>query len=134
MLDNEKVRLMTQIAIYEKGKGKDDIKRVQFYEKDFISYNNFKMQVSVTFALLFIMGVEFANIVLDNLAVINAYNFIWLAVKYVIIWVILMITYTTLSTIANKKTYSKSRKRIETYEALLNDLEAILEDTSGGIQ
>lgn len=134
MLDNEKVRLMTQIAIYEKGKGKKDIKRVQFYEKDYISYNNFKMQVSVTFALIFIMGLEFANIVLDNLAVINYYNFIWLAVKYIILWVIIMITYTTLSTITNKKDYRKSKERIETYEDLLNDLEAILEDTSGGIQ
>lgn len=134
MLDNEKIRLMTQIAIYEKGKGKNDIKRVQFYEKDYISFNNFKMQVSVTLALIFIMGVEFANIILDNLAVITAYNFIWLAVKYVIIWVIFMITYTIISTITNRKNYIKSKERIGTYEVLLNDLEAILENSSGGIQ
>lgn len=134
MLDNEKVRLMTQIAIYEKGKGKDDIKRVQFYEKDYISYNNFKMQVSVTFALIIIMGVEFSNIVLDNLAVISAYNFIWLIIKYIVIWIILMITYTSISTISNKKKYLQSKERIENYEKLLNDLEVILENTSGGIQ
>lgn len=134
MLDNEKIRLMTQIAIYEKGTGKYDIKRAQYYEKDYISINNFKMQVSVTFALIFIMGVEFASIILDNLAVITAYNFVWLAVKYIVIWIVLMVAYTTISTITNRKNYLKSKERIETYEELLNNLEIILEEPSGGIQ
>ncbi|MBC7958938.1 MAG: hypothetical protein H7X94_03640 [Vallitaleaceae bacterium] len=125
MLDHEKVKLMTRLAIYEKNVGKDDLKKMDFFKPDYISFNNFKMQFSVTVALIFIFGIEFSKIVIDNIVDITDYNFVALGVKYLTIWVGLMVVYTIISTISIRLEYSKSKRRIDEYEKMLKNLEKI---------
>ncbi|PKM95167.1 MAG: hypothetical protein CVU84_07540 [Firmicutes bacterium HGW-Firmicutes-1] len=125
MLDNEKVCLMTKIAVYEKSKGKQDIMRAQYHQKDYISLNNFKMQLSVTFALIILFSIEFSSIVMDSSVTATTTLLIGIGVKYLLIWLLFMIGYTILSTINNKKEYLESKHRIEEYETLLNDLDKI---------
>lgn len=125
MLDQEKVKLMTKLAIYEKNSGKEDLKKMEYFKSDFISFNNFKMQISVTLALFFIFGIEFSKIILDHIANITEFNFVALGIKYLTIWIGFMIVYTIISTINNRIDYSKSKKRIDEYEKMLKNLEKI---------
>ncbi len=125
MLDQEKVKLMTKLAIYEKNIGKEDLKKMEFFKTDFISFNNFKMQFSVTLALIFFFSIEFSEIVMDHIANITEYNFIGLGIKYLTIWVAFMIVYTLISTINNRIEFSKSKSRINEYEKMLKNLEKI---------
>lgn len=125
MLNHEKVRIMTKLAIYEKNKGKEDKSIMEYFKTDYISFKNFKMQIGVTFALIMILGFEFANIVLNNLAKITDYDFVGLGIKYFSIWLVLMVSYTIISAAYNRMEYSKAEKRIQEYDRLLKNLEKI---------
>lgn len=125
MLDQEKVKLMIKLAIYEKNNGKEDMKKMEFFKSDYISFNNFKMQTSVTLALLFIFGIEFSKIIIDNIANITELNFVALGVKYLSIWIFFMVVYTIISTVYNRIEYSRSKNRIDEYEKMLKNLEKI---------
>lgn len=125
MLDQEKVKLMTKLALYEKNSGKEDLKKMEFFKSDYISFNNFKMQSSVTLALVIVFGIEFSKIIIDNIANITEFNFIALGVKYLTIWVGFMVVYTIISTINNRIEYSRSKARIDEYEKMLKNLEKI---------
>lgn len=122
MIDNEKVKLMTQIAIYEKNEGREDLKMASFYQKDYISFNNFKMQLSLTFALLIVFGIEFAMILMDQFSTITINELIFAGIKYVVVWLVFMVFYTAALTRTNKKYYKSFKKRIEKYEKMLKDL------------
>lgn len=123
MLNHDKVKLMTQLAIYEKNSGKTDKEKMEYFKTDYISYNNFKTQISVTIALIIILGVEFTKVVTDHLANITEYNFVALGVKYLIIWVIFIGIYTMISSLNNRIDYSKAKKRTNEYEKMLKKLE-----------
>ncbi len=125
MLDQEKVKLMTKLAIYEKNIGKEDLKKMEFFKSDFISFNNFKMQFSVTLALIFFFSIEFSKIVMDHIANITEFDFVGLGIKYLTIWVVFMAVYTIISTINNRIEFSKSKSRIDEYEKMLKNLEKI---------
>ncbi len=127
MLDNEKVRLMTKISMYEVGKGKADLKKAQFYEKDYVSYHNFNTQISITFAVLLIMGIELSSLILSDLSALPTVNYKWFLIKYGIIWLLGIVVYTIINTKISRKEYSKAKERIETYEKLLKELEEIQE-------
>lgn len=125
MLNHEKIRIMTKLAIYEKNKGKEDKNVMEYFKTDYISFKNFKMQMGVTFALIVILGFEFANIVLDNLAKITDFDFVGLGIKYLSIWIVLMVGYTIISIGYNRMEYNRIEKRIQEYDRLLKNLEKI---------
>lgn len=127
MLDNEKIRLMTQISMYEAGKGKADLKKAQFYEKDYISYHNFNTQISITIAILLIMGIELASIILSDFSALPSVNYKVFIIKYGIIWLAGIVIYTVINTKISRKEYSKAKERIESYEKLLKELEELQE-------
>jgi len=52
MLDNRKISLMTGLAIYEKGKGRQDIHLAKYYRADYIRMQLLKTLFSVTIAYL----------------------------------------------------------------------------------
>ncbi|PKM51287.1 MAG: hypothetical protein CVV02_06695 [Firmicutes bacterium HGW-Firmicutes-7] len=125
MIDKEKVRIMTHIAVYEKKHGKNDIMKAQYYQKDYVSLKNFKMQLSVTFALIILFSIEFSSTVMDSLTTTTTYTLIHLGIKYIIVWVLFIVGYTILSTMNYNKEYMESKERIKEYEKLLQDLEKI---------
>lgn len=125
MLNQDKIKLMTQLAIYEKNIGKEDFKKSDFFKTDYVSYHNFLNQISVTFALLCVFGIHFAKTVSDHLANITEYNFVALGMKYLTIWAVIIGIFTVLSTIINRVEYSKAKKRLEQYEELLKKLDKI---------
>lgn len=123
MIDNEKVKLMTQIAIYEKNQGRGDLKTANYYKKDFISFNNFKMQLSLTLVLLVVFGIEFSITTMNDFSAVTLNKLIFLGIRYIFIWILFIIFYTINLTKTNKKYYEKFEERIEKYEKMLKALE-----------
>ena len=123
MLNNEKIGIMTKLAVYEKNKGKEDIRMMEYFKTDYISSKNFSIQIGVTLGLVFILGADFANIFLENLGTITEYDFVGLGKKYLFIWISLMVVYTLVSTLYNRYEYTKAEKRIKQYETLLKKIE-----------
>ena len=50
MINNEKVKLMTKLAIYEK-KNEEDIKLSKYYKVDYVKHNILKTLITVTIYL-----------------------------------------------------------------------------------
>ena len=60
MLNEEKIRIMTRAAIYEKGKGKEDLKVTAYGDSDYVRFNLLKTLIGATVAFLFIVGLYVA--------------------------------------------------------------------------
>lgn len=56
MLNEDKVKLMTQMAIYEKRKGKKDMKLTKYFHSDYVSWNMIKTAFAVTVSYMLAAG------------------------------------------------------------------------------
>ena len=56
MLNEDKVKLMTRMAMYEKKKGRKVMKMTKYFHSDYVSWNMIKTAISVTFAYAMIAG------------------------------------------------------------------------------
>ena len=69
MVNNRKVRLMTQLAIYEKKEGREDIRLSKYFKSDYARLNVLRTAVMVTIAyILVVMLCVFYKLefILDN--------------------------------------------------------------------
>ena len=55
MLNTKKIRHMTNLAIYEKKEGREDIKLSTFYKSDYVRYHLLKTCISATIAYLLVL-------------------------------------------------------------------------------
>lgn len=125
MINQEKTRLMTKISMYENNKGKEDRTTMTYFKNDFISVKSFGVLIGATFALLILFGGDFAIHVIENLATITEYDFVGAGIRYLTIWVIVMLIYTVVSTFFNRIEYIKAEKRVNQYQKLLTQLDKI---------
>lgn len=56
MLNEDKIKLMTKLATYEQGEGKETIPIMQYFQSDYIGYNVIKTTISVTIAYAIIVA------------------------------------------------------------------------------
>ena len=54
MLNEDKVKLMTRMAIYEKRKGKKVMKLTKYFQSDYVSFYMIKTAAAVTMAYLIV--------------------------------------------------------------------------------
>ena len=52
MLNEEKIRLMTKLAIYEQGEGKESIKSNKYYKKDYVGLKMINTAITITLAFM----------------------------------------------------------------------------------
>ncbi|WP_069999866.1 hypothetical protein [Cellulosilyticum sp. I15G10I2] len=130
MIDQDKIILMTKLAIYEKKYIKEDRRRNSYYLEDYIYVNNFKTRISVTiaamlFAILDIMKNINHNVVFPD----SIMSFIKLYISpYLMPWLIVLIIYTMISTAVYGNRYALSQKRLRGYDDLLKQLDAYEQD------
>lgn len=125
MLNQNKIRLMSKIAMYEQREGKEDKSRMTYFKNDYVTSKTFSVLVGVTFALMIIFAFDFGIQVLDNLATITEFDFLVPATKYLTIWIGFMIVYAVVSAFYNRIDYYKSEKRVNEYQKHLKQLEKI---------
>lgn len=56
MVDEEKVKLMTRMAIYEKREGKNAIEQTSYFKRDYVNYNVLKSMIWGLIGFLLIVG------------------------------------------------------------------------------
>lgn len=57
MINEEKVKIMTKLAIYETTKGKKQLNISKYYKRDYVRYNMFKTAVASTIAFIVLIGI-----------------------------------------------------------------------------
>lgn len=122
MLDNNKIKLMTKLAIYEKNEGQEDVKLNKYYKMDFIRYQLIKTIVSVTVAYLLLLLVVafYKSEYLIQEAV--KLNYKMIGTNVLGIYVILLTIYVFGAIVGYSFKFDSSRKRLFRYRKNLKKL------------
>lgn len=128
MLNNDKIRLMTKLAIYENKEGKEDIRLSKYYKSDYTRYQTIKAILSATFGYLLILLLIFvyrAEYIIKY-AVTLDYKTIG---TYILgIYIIVAALYGLASVVGYSIKYDLSRKKLSRYFKLLKRLSKIYKD------
>ncbi len=125
MLNTNKVRLMTKLALYETKEGKEDIRLSKYYKNDYVRYQVIKSIISATVGyglillLIFIYKSEnlIRNAVTLNYKVIGTY--------ILGIYIIVIAIYGLGALAGYSIKYDMSRKKLSRYYKLLKRLNKI---------
>lgn len=124
MLDNQKIKIMTDLAIYEKKKGREDIKIARYYKTDYVRYKMIttllttSLGYALILALIFIYQLEH----LIKQAVVLDYKSI--GTKILGVYIIILVIYGAFALIGYSIKYDSSRKKLGKYYRKLRHLEA----------
>lgn len=125
MLNNNKIRVMTKLAMYEQKEGKEDIKISKYYKSDYVRLNVLKTIVGITigYFLILLMIIAYKSEYIINKAVTLDYKLIG---TYILGIYIMLITIYALSIIITYSLkYNASRKRLGKYYQNLKLLRGI---------
>ncbi|WP_058486491.1 hypothetical protein [Defluviitalea phaphyphila] len=123
MIDEEKIKLMTKLAIYEKNYGTEDKKINKYYKSDYIYIKNWWTRISVLIVSLLIVGlILFHKMFVEKIDIFSIdYKTYGIGLGSIII--VLLIFYSILSKSIYEKKYMEAEKRIKRYLNILNQLE-----------
>ena len=93
MLNEERVKLMVQLASYEQKEGKEDFKVSSYYKKDYVSFHRLATMIWTTIGYAMVaglIGIAYMDQVLEELTLVKA---IILVAVILIIYVIVLVAY-----------------------------------------
>ncbi len=125
MVNEEKVRIMTKLAAYEKGEGKDYLPISKYYRTDYIGLaliKNFFLISIAYVALAGLVSLYFLDELLEN---IHKMNLVRLGVKVVVGYVLLLVAYSIIVYVVQTVKYSRAKKSIKNYYMQLGRLTKI---------
>lgn len=128
MLNNEKIRTMTKLALYEQSNGKEDIRMAKYYKTDYVRLHVLKTAVSVTVGyilVLLMIGMYKAEYLISNLVSLDLIRI----GQYILgVYIMIMAVYVTGSIIGYSLKYNKSRKDLSKYLKVLKKLDRFYQD------
>jgi len=130
MLNNDKIRLMTKLALYESKTGKEDIRLSKYYKTDYVRYQVIKSIIAATIGYVLILALImlYKSEYLIKNAVKLDYKTIGL---YVLgFYIIIVAIYGLSSIVIYSRKYDISRKKLGRYYKLLKRLEKMYSDES----
>ena len=130
MLNNEKIRLMTKLALFESKTGKQEIRLSKYYKPDYVRYQVIKSIISATvgYALVLALIILYKSEYLIKNAVKLDYKTIGL---YLLgFYIIVVAIYGLSSIVIYSRKYDLSRKKLGRYYKLLKRLEKKYGDES----
>lgn len=123
MLNENKVKMMTKMAIYEKNEGRRMIRNAKYFKGDYIAFGILKTLIATTFAYI-IMVILYALCNAEKLvADINALDYAAMGRKVAVYYVIMIVILSVISAFVYNYQYEKSRAGLKRYFSRLNKLE-----------
>jgi len=123
MLNENKVKMMTKMSIYEKNEGKTMLKTAKYFKGDYVSLGVLKTVISVTVAFVIIV-VLFALCQADSLtANVNNIDYASMGKSIAGYYVTFIIVFGIISGVVYSSKYENSRKEMKKFFLRLNKLE-----------
>lgn len=122
MVNEDKVILMTKMAVYESGKGKDDITILNYFRSDYIGFQVLKSVISATISFFLVFAVYFFcnfEIFLQDIYKMDLLSF---GKSVIILYLCAVGAYGVISYVVYAGKYSKAKKSLKTYYANLKKL------------
>ena len=125
MLNEEKVRVMTKLAIYEQGEGKKYLPVSKYYRSDYIGLALIKNFFLVSIAYVVLTALIALYYLDELLETIHKMNLIKLGAQIIIGYIILLAGYSVLVYVIQTVKYSRAKKSIKNYYMQLGKLTKI---------
>ncbi|SHJ49611.1 hypothetical protein [Parasporobacterium paucivorans] len=125
MLNEEKIKLMTKLALYEQKKGSAAFRANKYYRADFVTLHVIASAIAATISfllLLLIWVIVKVDYLMQNLTNLNIVS---MGVKAAVIFVILLIFYMVLSYYLFTKKYVDIKSELISYNENLKELHKI---------
>lgn len=122
MVNEDKVKLMTKLAIYESTKGKKQLNISKYYKRDYVRYNMFKTAVTATLAFFMILGGYILINAEELLLKLNEMDLLHEATKLGIIYAVFVIGYMVIARLVYARKYEKVKPDVIIYNHNLKKL------------
>lgn len=132
MLNEEKVKLMTRMAMYEKKPGRKAMKMTKYFQSDFVSWNMIKTVIAVTVSYLLMAGcwvLYHLEYLMENLYTLD---FAELIKKLLTYYVVLLVAYVVLSYIIYAVKYGMAMKSLRRFRTSLKKVRQINQEEAKG--
>lgn len=128
MLNNDRIRLMTKLALYESKAGKEDISLGKYYKTDYVRYQIIKSVICATvgYALILVLIMLYRSEFLIGHAVTLNYQVI--GTNVLGIYVMIVAAYGLGTAVVSSIKYDKSRKKLGKYYKSLKRLNKLYND------
>lgn len=123
LLNENKVKMMTKMAIYEKNEGKKMLKTAKYYKSDFIAFGVLKNIIAVTFAYIIIVMLYALCNIEKMIADISSINYAKVGGKIAIYYIVMLVAFSIIAGFVSSYQYEHSRKGLKRYFSRLNKLE-----------
>ena len=123
LLNENKVKMMTKMAIYEKNEGKKMLKTAKYYKSDYVGLGLLKTVVATTIAFLLVLVLMVACDSDTLIANANKLDYASLGKTIAIYYCITLLVFIVIAVFVYSRQYTKSRNGLKKYFARLNKLE-----------
>lgn len=128
MLNEEKIRIMTRAAIYEKGKGRADLKITAYGDSDYVRFNLLKTIIGATISFIFAAGLLVVYKMDYFMANMMKFDLMKLGREALVIYLVFIGIYIAISIIVYQAKYIAAKRRVNAYNDELEMIEEIAED------
>ena len=125
MLNEEKIKIMNRLAMYEQGEGKKYLPVSRYYRSDYIGLAMIKNFFLVTIGYCLILAgiaAYFAEYLIDN---VHKMNLVSLGVEVILGYVAVLVLFSVLTYIQYTVKYHKAKKSVKNYYEELTQLSKI---------
>lgn len=129
MVNEKKVRLMTQLALDEKRLYKDELDESGYFRSDYIRSNTLKVLLGYSISYLLIMGLVamyYVDYLFTNVVQMDMQSMMWLAGC---IYVGLLLIITLFCVLFYMTKYTNNRKRLRKYMMEIDKLQKFYRDS-----
>lgn len=122
MVNEDKIKLMTKLAVYEQGEGKKTLPVMQYFQGDYIVFNVIKTFISITVAygILLLMACVLGNqYLMEN---IHKMSIEQLVGRVVFGYILVLAVYLTVALVVYTKRYSEAKRSAKKYYNQLKKL------------
>lgn len=127
MVNEEKVKLMTKLAIYESTKGKKQLNISKYYKRDYVRYNMFKTAVAATVAFILLLAIYVMLHMEELLLALNDMDILQEAEKLGIFYLVYLVVYMLIARLVYAKKYENIKPNVIQYNHNLKKLKEMYE-------
>lgn len=128
MIQVEKLKTMTQLALYEKQQGKQDFSVFRYRREDYIHFEKIKTVIAATAAFLIIGGFLAAWNIEVILSHFDTYNYKQIGVVILVAYIVFLIFYIRIVANQSRERYNTVRPRMRRYHRNLNQMTQFYKD------
>lgn len=128
MVNEEKVRLMTRLAMYEQSTGREDLEKGKYFKSDYVKYNCLKTLVSTTILYVVVVATYIYYNMGELVTQLVEIDLFSVAYKILIAYALVCIFFMVVAWFLYSYRYKKAKPHIIIYNQNLKKLIAFYEN------